>query len=82
VLSSESFLAETEIILDIVNFVPSSQNGRAVAQAVNRCLLTAAARVHVQAGCGICGEKSSIGAGFLLVLRFTLPIIPPICPSS
>jgi hypothetical protein len=33
--------------------------------------------------CGICGEQSGTGAGFLWVLRFPLPIItPPISPWS
>jgi hypothetical protein len=27
--------------------------------------------------CGICGEQSDTGAGFLLVLRFPLPILIP-----
>jgi hypothetical protein len=49
--------------------------GRAVAQAVSRWLLTAAARVRVRAACGICGGQSCTGAGFLRVLRFPLPII-------
>jgi hypothetical protein len=32
--------------------------------------------------CGICGGQSGAGAGFLRVLRFTLPIlIPPISPQ-
>jgi hypothetical protein len=32
---------------------------------------------------GICGGQSGAGAGFLLVLRFPLPIfIPPISPQS
>jgi hypothetical protein len=56
--------------------------GRAIAQAVSRCLPTAAARVRVQAACGVCGGQSGTGAGFLRVLRFPLPIIPPIAPSS
>jgi ABC-type Co2+ transport system permease subunit len=56
--------------------------GRAVAQAVSRWLPTVAARVRVRAACGICGGQSGIGAGFLRVLWFTLPIIPPISPSS
>jgi hypothetical protein len=30
----------------------------------------------------VCGGQSGIGAGFLRVLRFPLPIIPPISPSS
>jgi hypothetical protein len=55
--------------------------GRAVAQAVSRWLPTAAARVRVRAACGVCGEQSGTGAGFLRVLRFPLPIIPPISPS-
>jgi hypothetical protein len=57
--------------------------GRAVAQAVSRWLPTAAARVRVRPACGVCGEQSGNGAGFLRVLRFPLPIIiPPISPSS
>jgi hypothetical protein len=56
--------------------------GRAVAQAVRRWLPTAAARVSVRAACGVCGGQSGSGAGFLRVLRFPLPIIPPISPSS
>jgi hypothetical protein len=56
--------------------------GRAVAQAVSRWLPTAAARVRVRAACGVCGGQIGIGAGFLRVLRFPLPIIPPISPSS
>jgi hypothetical protein len=55
--------------------------GLAVAQAVSRWFATAAARVRVRAGCGVCGEQSGIGTGFLRVLRFPLPIIPPISPS-
>jgi hypothetical protein len=56
--------------------------GRAVALAVSRWLPTAAARVRVRAACGVCGGQSGTGAGFLRVLRFPLPIIPPISPSS
>jgi hypothetical protein len=57
-------------------------SGRAVAQAVSRWLPTGAARVRVLAACGVCGGQSGTGAGFLRVLRFRLPIIPPIYPSS
>jgi hypothetical protein len=47
-------------------------NGRAVAQAV-----------RVRVAYGFCCGQSGIGAGFLRVLRFALPIvIPPISPSS
>jgi hypothetical protein len=56
--------------------------GRAVAQAVSRWLPTAAARVRVRAACGVCGGQSGSGAGFLRVLQFPLPTIPPISPSS
>jgi hypothetical protein len=56
--------------------------GRAVTQAVSSWISTAAARVRVRAACGVCGGQSGTGAGFLIVLRFPLPIIPPISPSS
>jgi hypothetical protein len=37
---------------------------------------------HPRRACGVCGELSGTGAGFLRVLRFPLPImIPPISPS-
>jgi hypothetical protein len=49
--------------------------GRAAAQTVSRWLPTPAARVRVLAACGVCGGQSGIGAGFLRVLRFPLPII-------
>jgi hypothetical protein len=55
---------------------------RGVAQAVSRWLPTAAAWVRVRAACGVSGGHSGIGAGFLRVHRFPLPIIPPISPSS
>jgi hypothetical protein len=48
--------------------------------AVRRWFPTAAARVRVRAACGVCGGQSGAGAGFLRVLRFPLPIIPPISP--
>jgi hypothetical protein len=70
-----SLTPETFIIL-IVFLV------RAVAQAVSRWVPTAAARVRVRAACGVCGGQSGTGAGFLRVLRFPLPIIPQISPSS
>jgi hypothetical protein len=56
--------------------------GRAIVQAVSRRLPTAAARIRSQVrSCGICGGRSGIGAGFLRVLRFPLPIlIPPTTP--
>jgi hypothetical protein len=56
--------------------------GHAVAQAVSRWLPTAAAWVRIRAACGVCGDQSGTGAGFLRVLWFPLPIIPPISPSS
>jgi hypothetical protein len=56
--------------------------GRAVVQAVSCWVPTAAARVRVRAACGVCGGQSVTGAGFLRVLRFPLPIISPVSPSS
>jgi hypothetical protein len=58
--------------------------GRAIAQAVSRRLPIAAAWIRAQArSCGICGGQSYIGARFLRVLRFHLPIlIPPTAPHS
>jgi hypothetical protein len=50
--------------------------------AVRRWLPTAAARVRVRAACGVCGGQRATGTGFLPVLRFPLPIIPPISPLS
>jgi hypothetical protein len=58
-------------------------NGRAIDEAVSRWLPTAAARVQSRVwSSGICGGQSGVGAGFLRVLRFPLPFIPPISPSS
>jgi hypothetical protein len=53
--------------------------GRAIAQAVSRWLSTAAARVRTRVWSnGICRGQSGSGAGFLRVLRFSLPsFIPP-----
>jgi hypothetical protein len=56
--------------------------GRVVAQAVSRWIPTAAARVRVRAACWVCVGQSGTGSDFLRVLRFPLPIIPPISPSS
>jgi hypothetical protein len=52
--------------------------GRAIAQAVSRWLLTAAARVRSRVWSSeICGGQSGAVAGFLRVLRFPLPIFIP-----
>jgi hypothetical protein len=61
-----------------------SCNGRSIAQAVNHGLPTAVAQVRFQVWtCGICSGRSGPRAGFLRVLRFTLPlIIPPNAPYS
>jgi hypothetical protein len=58
-------------------------SGRAIAEAVIRWLPTAVARVQSRVwSSGICGGQSGVGAGFLRVLRFPLPFIPPNSPSS
>jgi hypothetical protein len=56
----------------------------AIAQAVSRRLPTAAAQVGAEVrSCGIFDGQSDIGAGFLPVLRFPLPIlISPNVPHS
>jgi hypothetical protein len=56
--------------------------GRAVAEAVSRWLPTGASRVLVRAACGVCVGQNGTVAGFLRVLRFPLPILPPVSPSS
>jgi hypothetical protein len=55
-------------------------SGRVIAQAVNRRLPTAAARVLARVrSCGIYGGQSGTGAGFLRLIRLPLLIlIPPI----
>jgi hypothetical protein len=51
---------------------------RAVAQAVSRRLPTSAAWFQAQVvSCWVSGGQSGAGAGFLLVLPFSVPIIPP-----
>jgi hypothetical protein len=55
----------------------------AMAEAVSRWLPTASARVQSRVwSSGICGVQSGVTAGFLRVLRFPLPFIPPNSPSS
>jgi hypothetical protein len=64
--------------------VELESDGGAIAQAVSRRVLTAAARFRFQfRSCGICGGQNSTGAGFLRALRFPLPIlIPPTINQS
>jgi hypothetical protein len=60
----------------VAYFRPQKTNlGRAASQAVNLWLPAAAVRVRARVKSrGICGGHSSIGAGFLSVLRFPLPL--------
>jgi hypothetical protein len=62
-----------------LNMKKSKWDGRAIAQAVNRWLPTAAARVQIRVqSCGICGGQSDAGA-----TSASLPIfIPPISSQS
>jgi hypothetical protein len=66
------------------HMLQSLLKGCAIAQAVSRWLPAAAARVQTRVySCRICGGESNVGAGFLRVLRFPLPIfIPPISLQS
>jgi hypothetical protein len=50
------------------------RGGLAITQAVIRPLATEAAQVR----CGICSGQSDIGARFIPILRFPLPVIDPI----
>jgi hypothetical protein len=63
-------------------FIATMALDRAVGQAASRLLPSVATRVRIRAGCGVCVGQSGTGAGFLRVLRFTLPIISQISPSS
>jgi hypothetical protein len=61
----------------------SDTKGRSIAEAVSLRLPTAPAPVQARVwSSGICGGQSGAGAGFLRVLRFPLPFIPPTSPSS
>jgi hypothetical protein len=57
--------------------------GHAIAQVLSRWFPTAAARVQSRVwSSGICGGQGGAGAGFLRVLWFPLPFVPPNSPSS
>jgi hypothetical protein len=60
------------------------KQGRDTAQAVSHRLPTATAGVRARVkSSGICGGQSGTRAGFLRVVRFSLPIrIPPVSPHS
>jgi hypothetical protein len=67
----------------VIVSLSSSLAGRAIAETVSRWLPTAAARVQSRVwSSGICGGQCGAGAGFLRLLRFPLPFIPPNSPSS
>jgi hypothetical protein len=72
------------IVTRLDHDLSTSTLGRAIAQAVSRWLPTAAGRVRARVwSCGICGGQSDVGAGFLRVFWFPMPIfIPPIAPQS
>jgi hypothetical protein len=73
----------TDILAEHTASILSLTVGRAIAEVVSSWLPTAAARVQSRVwSSGICGGQSGVGAGFLRVLRFPLPVIPPNSPSS
>jgi hypothetical protein len=55
-----------------------------ILRTVSNTVISAAARVRARVwSCRICGGQSGVGACFLPVLRFPLPIfIPPVAPQS
>jgi hypothetical protein len=81
IFNSTVNLYEHETSNPYLNFVFDKNQHRSTGRAVAQWF-TAAARVRVRAACGVCGGQSRTGAGFLRVLRFPLPIIPPISPLS
>jgi hypothetical protein len=81
-LFSMPWFSSSSLFLKIHHLQPWPWPCRAVTLAVSRWLPTAATRVRVRAACGVCGGQSCTGAGYLRVLRFPLPIIPPISPPS
>jgi hypothetical protein len=74
-----------KVFIDLVDvmLIIRQYDGRAIAKAVSRWLPTAAALVQSRVwSSGICGGQSGAGAGFLRVLRFPLPFIPPNSPIT
>jgi hypothetical protein len=78
-----TIIETTSKITDVsVKICDNEYFGRAIVQSVSRRLLTAAARVRARAEFWVCGGQSGTGAGFFRVLRFPLPTIPSVSPSS
>jgi hypothetical protein len=77
---------ESSVFQDISQCSKSEVNRglwRGVAQAISHWLPTAIVRVQGRVMlCRICDRQSGSGAGFLQVLRFPLPVIPPTAPHS
>jgi hypothetical protein len=67
-----------------VNWIGHSKvvHGRAVAQWLDASFPPRQLGFAYGHACGVGGGQSGTGAGFLQVLRFPLPIIPPISPLS
>jgi hypothetical protein len=77
-----TYICHGRAIAQVVSHWLHICHGHAIAQVVSHWLPTVVAQVHVWAACGVCGGQSGTGAGFLSVLQFPRPIIPPISPSS
>jgi hypothetical protein len=77
-LGVQKYFGRKQLRRGLLKFEMTYFQGRAIAQAVSRRLLTAEARFRAQnSQWGFCGGQSGTGTGFIQVLRFSpVTIIP------